>query len=127
MIPCPQAVRASVVDARAWINLQAHCTIVVLKTNSRSETACIASRTGGDQMTPKEASINPNQALWEKGDFTQIAGFMRQSGEVIVESLGVRPPLRALDIGSGDGTTAVPLARLGAEVTGVDIARNLVE
>jgi len=81
----------------------------------------------GKEMTPKEASINPNKALWEKGDFTEIAAFMRQSGEVVVESLGIKPPLRALDLGCGDGTTAVPLARLGADVVGIDIARNLVE
>ena len=73
------------------------------------------------------AAKNPNQALWEKGDFTEIAAFMRQSGEAVVESLGVTPPLRALDLGCGDGTTALPLALLGANVTGVDIARNLVE
>ena len=71
--------------------------------------------------------MNPNKALWEKGDFTAIAAFMRESGEAVVESLGVKPPLRALDLGCGDGTTALPLARLGAEVTGIDIARNLVE
>ena len=70
--------------------------------------------------------INPNKALWEKGDFTAIAAFMRESGETLVESLRVKPPIRALDLGCGDGTTAVPLARLGAEVTGIDIARNLV-
>jgi hypothetical protein len=68
--------------------------------------------------------INPNKALWEKGDFTAIAAFMRESGETLVESLRVKPPIRALDLGCGDGTTAVPLARLGAEVTGIDIARN---
>src|SRR5436305_12354602 len=72
------------------------------------------------------AAENPNRALWEKGDFTEIAAFMRQSGETVVESLGAKPPLRALDLGCGDGTTALPLARLGAEVTGIDIARNLV-
>jgi ubiquinone/menaquinone biosynthesis C-methylase UbiE len=71
--------------------------------------------------------MNPNKALWEKGDFTQIAAFMRESGEAVVKSMGIRPPLKALDLGCGDGTTAMPLALLGAEVTGIDIARNLVE
>jgi ubiquinone/menaquinone biosynthesis C-methylase UbiE len=78
------------------------------------------------ESTKKETFMNPNKQLWEKGDFTAIAAFMRESGETVVESLGVRPPLRALDLGCGDGTTAVPLARLGAEVTGIDIAANLV-
>ena len=71
--------------------------------------------------------MNPNKALWEKGDFTAIAAFMRQSGEAVVKSIGITPPLRALDLGCGDGTTALPLARLGAEVVGIDIARNLVD
>ena len=71
--------------------------------------------------------MNPNKALWEKGDFTQIAALMRDSGEAVVESIGVEPPLRALDLGSGDGTTALPLARKGAEVVGIDIARTLVD
>jgi SAM-dependent methyltransferase len=71
--------------------------------------------------------MNPNKALWEKGDFTVIAAFMRPSGEAFVRSLGVQTPLRALDLGCGDGTTALPLAQLGADVTGIDIARNLVE
>jgi SAM-dependent methyltransferase len=70
--------------------------------------------------------MNPNQALWEKGDFTRIAALMRPSGEALVRSLGITEPLRVLDLGCGDGTTAVPLARLGAEVVGIDIARNLV-
>jgi ubiquinone/menaquinone biosynthesis C-methylase UbiE len=76
---------------------------------------------------PKRAVVNPNKALWEKGDFTEIAAFMRQSGEAVVESLSITPPLRALDLGCGDGTTAVPLAALGADVLGIDIARNLVD
>jgi ubiquinone/menaquinone biosynthesis C-methylase UbiE len=71
--------------------------------------------------------MNPNKALWEKGDFTEIAAFMRESGEALVRSLGIKPPMRVLDLGCGDGTTAIPLARLGAEVVGIDIARNLVE
>lgn len=71
--------------------------------------------------------MNPNKALWENGDFTEIAAFMRQSGEAVAASLGLKPPLRVLDLGCGDGTTAVPLARMGAEVVGIDIARNLVD
>ena len=70
--------------------------------------------------------MNPNQALWEKGDFTKIAETMRESGEALVRSLGVDKGLKVLDLGCGDGTTALPAARLGAEVLGVDIARNLV-
>ncbi len=71
--------------------------------------------------------MNPNKALWEKGDFTEIAAFMRESGEAVIQTIGITPPLRALDLGCGDGTTAIPLARLGADVLGIDIARNLVE
>jgi len=78
-------------------------------------------------VAPTEVVVNPNKALWEKGDFTEIAAFMRQSGEVVAESLGVTPSLRILDLGCGDGTTAVPLASLGANVLGIDIAGNLVE
>lgn len=71
-------------------------------------------------------SENPNQALWEKGDFTRIAASMRDAGDALVESLGVREGIKVLDVGCGDGTTAVPSARRGADVLGVDIARNLV-
>jgi SAM-dependent methyltransferase len=71
--------------------------------------------------------MNPNKALWEKGDFTRIAASMRESGEALVKGLGVTKGLKVLDLGCGDGTTAIPAARLGAEVLGVDIACNLVE
>ena len=71
--------------------------------------------------------MNPNQALWEKGDFTRIAASMRESGEALVASLGVTPGMKVLDLACGDGTTALPAARLGADVLGVDIARNLVD
>src|ERR1700683_2536047 len=71
--------------------------------------------------------MNPNKALWEKGDFTALSSaLMRPSGEALVKSLGVLPSMRVLDLGCGDGTTAIPLARTGAEVLGIDIASNLV-
>jgi ubiquinone/menaquinone biosynthesis C-methylase UbiE len=71
--------------------------------------------------------MNPNKALWEKGDFTRIAASMRESGEAIVAALGITAGLKVLDLGCGDGTTALPAASLGADVLGVDIARSLVE
>src|SRR5437764_2565978 len=71
--------------------------------------------------------MNPNKALWEKGDFTRIAATMRESGETLVEKLGITKDMLVLDLGCGDGTTALPEAKLGADVLGIDIARNLVE
>jgi ubiquinone/menaquinone biosynthesis C-methylase UbiE len=71
--------------------------------------------------------MNPNKALWEKGDFTRIAESMRESGASLVAQLGITKGLHVLDLGCGDGTTAIPEAKLGANVLGVDIARNLVE
>jgi ubiquinone/menaquinone biosynthesis C-methylase UbiE len=79
------------------------------------------------QQTVGTPPANPNKALWEKGDFTRIAQSMRESGEALVQRLGITKGLQVLDLGCGDGTTAVPEARLGADVLGVDIARNLVE
>jgi ubiquinone/menaquinone biosynthesis C-methylase UbiE len=70
--------------------------------------------------------MNPNKALWEKGDFTQIAETMRASGEALVAGLGITKNMQILDLGCGDGTTGLPEARLGANVLGVDIAQNLV-
>ena len=70
--------------------------------------------------------MNPNKALWEKGDFTRLAVSMRKSGESLVEGLGITKGLKVLDLGCGDGTTALPEAMLGADVLGVDIASNLV-
>ncbi len=76
---------------------------------------------------PPVAASNQNKALWEKGDFTRIAASMRESGEALVGTLGISSGQSVLDLGCGDGTTALPAARLGAEVLGVDIAANLVE
>ncbi|HUP97390.1 MAG TPA: methyltransferase domain-containing protein [Usitatibacter sp.] len=77
--------------------------------------------------SPASTVVNPNKALWEKGDFTRIADTMRESGDALVERIGVSKGLKVLDLGCGDGTTALPAAKRGADVLGVDIARNLVE
>src|SRR5436190_13122464 len=71
--------------------------------------------------------MNPNKALWEKGDFTRIADTMRESGSELIAKLGITKDMKVLDLGCGDGTTAIPEAELGADVLGVDIAKNLVD
>jgi ubiquinone/menaquinone biosynthesis C-methylase UbiE len=76
---------------------------------------------------PTPAAVNPNKALWEKGDFTRVAVTMRESGEELITTIGVKRGEKVLDLGCGDGTTAIPAARAGADVLGVDISRNLVE
>jgi ubiquinone/menaquinone biosynthesis C-methylase UbiE len=76
--------------------------------------------------TTMQPTVNANKALWEKGDFTQIADTMRESGTALVAKLGIKPGLHVLDLGCGDGTTAIPAARLGAQVLGIDISSNLV-
>jgi ubiquinone/menaquinone biosynthesis C-methylase UbiE len=78
-------------------------------------------------METQQVIINPNKALWEKGDFTRIASTMRESADALVAQLNIKQGIQVLDLGCGDGTTALPMARLGANVLGVDIARNLVE
>ena len=83
-------------------------------------------RSGREVEMQSPTTVNPNKALWEKGDFTRIAATMRDSGEALVKSIGVSKGLTVLDLGCGDGTTALPEAMLGADVTGVDIAQNLV-
>jgi len=79
-----------------------------------------------DLATMQPTTVNPNKALWEKGDFTRLAETMRESGAALIDKLGITAGMDILDLGCGDGTTAIPAARLGANVQGVDIAQNLV-
>lgn len=74
-----------------------------------------------------QLAVSPNKALWEKGDFTRIASTMRESGVKLASQFGVEKGMNVLDVGCGDGTTAIPMAKLGANVRGIDIARNLVK
>ena len=80
-----------------------------------------------DVVVKPKTAPNPNKALWEKGDFTRIAATMRESGEALVQAVAIGRGLKVLDLGCGDGTTALPAAKAGAQVLGVDIARNLVQ
>jgi ubiquinone/menaquinone biosynthesis C-methylase UbiE len=64
---------------------------------------------------------------WMAGDFGQIARLNERGGEEFVERLELKPGMRVLDVACGTGNTAIPAARKGAEVTGLDIAPNLLE
>src|SRR5690349_21162647 len=63
---------------------------------------------------------------WMAGDFGQIARFSSKAAEEFVARLNIAPGARVLDVACGTGNTAIPAARLGAQVTGVDIAPNLL-
>jgi SAM-dependent methyltransferase len=123
--------RASVSDA-----IYRGCLLTQTAYKSPIHPTCSFSRAGGARATlsflyPPSfvllSAVNPNKALWEKGDFTRIAATMRESGEEVVAKLGIARGMKVLDLGSGDGTTAIPEAKLGADVLAVDIAANLVE
>src|SRR5207244_3332503 len=81
----------------------------------------------GKSSQQPQLKMNPNKALWEKGDFTRIAETMRESGHALVQRLGITKGMKVLDLGCGDGTTALPAAKLAADVMGVEIARNGVD
>ena len=67
------------------------------------------------------------KAAWMAGDFGQIARHSAVRGEEFVARLGLKPGTRVLDVACGTGNQAIPAARTGANVTGVDIATNLLE
>src|SRR5467141_2202834 len=77
--------------------------------------------------TPDFANLKSGmKASWMAGDFGQIATFIVAEGEKFVKRIGIAPGARVLDVACGTGNTAIPAARAGASVTGVDIAPNLL-
>jgi hypothetical protein len=86
-----RTIRARYCASTTWTNPQILGTIVALKLPASGRDG--EQQAEGDQMNPAEAPTNPNKALWEKGDFTQIAGFMRKSGEALADSLKATPTM----------------------------------
>ena len=79
-------------------------------------------------MSPEmEALKTKLKATWSAGDFGQIAQAYLSAAAEFIERLNLKPGEKVLDVGCGAGSTAIPAARFGAEVTGIDIAPNLVE
>ena len=67
------------------------------------------------------------RATWSAGDFGQIAKYYAKDAEDFIKRLDLKPGMTVLDVACGTGNLAIPAARLGANVTGVDIAANSVE
>jgi SAM-dependent methyltransferase len=79
-------------------------------------------------MTPEiEALKSRLQATWTAGDFGEIAWSFEQGAADFAERLEIKPGTRVLDVACGNGNTAFPAARAGADVTGVDIAPYVIE
>lgn len=64
---------------------------------------------------------------WIAGDFGEIAKSIELGAEEFVARLGVMPGMKVLDVACGTGNTALPAARDGGDVVGIDIAPNLIE
>jgi SAM-dependent methyltransferase len=78
--------------------------------------------------TPDLAQLKSSlKAMWTAGDFGQIGKFTAVEGERFIQQLGIKAGALVLDVACGTGNTAIPAARAGAKVTGVDIAANLLE
>jgi SAM-dependent methyltransferase len=82
-------------------------------------------------MQPAQTNIDQlkqrMRSTWSAGDFGQIARYSAQCAEEFVDRLKLPPGVRVLDVACGTGNLAIPAARQGAQVWGVDIAANLLE
>ncbi len=67
------------------------------------------------------------RATWMSGDFGMIARTVEQDAAAFAQRLNLPSGTRVLDVATGTGNLALPIARGGAAVTGVDIAPNLLE
>jgi len=67
------------------------------------------------------------KTTWEAGDFAQIAKGIEKTAEAFVERLNIQPGIKVLDVACGSGNLAIIAAQKGADITGIDIADNLIE
>jgi SAM-dependent methyltransferase len=80
------------------------------------------------EMTPEMAALKTKlKATWESGDYGHFATYMVPGAMEFLSRITIEPGMRILDVACGAGQTALPMARAGAKVTGVDLAANLVE
>ena len=79
-------------------------------------------------MTPELETLKSKlRATWTAGDFSEIAKAYEKGAAEFVERLDLRPGMKFLDVACGSGNLALPAARLGATVSGMDIAPEMVQ
>lgn len=80
------------------------------------------------QMTPEMETLKGKlRGMWIAGDFGEIAKSIADGAEEFVGRLDLKSGMRVLDVATGTGNVAIPAAKTGADVTGIDIAPNLIE
>ena len=67
------------------------------------------------------------RAIWAAGDYGALSELIRDVGELVVERAGVESGMKVLDVACGTGNAALPAARAGADVTGLDLVPELLE
>src|ERR1700733_13279878 len=111
--PIPRGIPASarrVLDVKAWDNWT------------------LALKSSMQPVSPDFAQMKSNmKASWMAGDFGRIANYSARASEDFVARTEIKPGSRVLDVACGTGNSAIPAARAGGRVTGVDIAPNLLE
>lgn len=80
-----------------------------------------------DQLTPEMQTLKAKlKATWMSGNYTTFAKYLEPGALEILQNLQIEPGTTVLDVGCGAGQIAIPMARAGVHVTGIDIATNLV-
>lgn len=77
-------------------------------------------------VTP-EQFLERQRSMWAAGDYAALSVHIADVGEVVVDRAGIEPGMRVLDVGCGTGNAALPAARNGAHVTGLDLVPELLE
>ncbi len=79
------------------------------------------------EMTPEMETLKTRlKATWEAGDYGHFATYLEPGAFEFLSRINIEPGARILDVACGAGQTAIPMARAGAKVTGIDLASNLV-
>jgi len=96
--------------------------------SATAETIRITSSDHSTKSVPDLNTVKTKmKATWEDGDYAGFATYMEPGAIDILDGWNIENDVTLLDIGCGSGQSAIPAARSGRKVTGVDIADNLIE